>query len=162
MHLGIKITSNRTATHFMDNSFVNLGEELIPTWEICVSCMCVCSRVCERERGSQRSVLCVCVRSAACVLMEGDTVTQSWLVCKHIRASSWCRSHDSILIYIYIYIYIYILYSQAPFKLVCFSFKTHNFSYGYATLLGPHSGVIMKEICCRTMGAAGAMILRSA
>ncbi len=32
MHLGIiKITYNRTATHFMDDSFVNLGEEVILT-----------------------------------------------------------------------------------------------------------------------------------
>ncbi len=32
MHLGIiKITYNRTATHFMDNSFMNLGEEVILT-----------------------------------------------------------------------------------------------------------------------------------
>ncbi len=32
MHLGIiKITYNRTATHFMDDRFVNLGEEVIPT-----------------------------------------------------------------------------------------------------------------------------------
>ncbi len=30
MHLGIiKNTYNRTATHFMDDSFVNLGEEVI-------------------------------------------------------------------------------------------------------------------------------------
>ncbi len=30
MYLGIiKITYNRTATHFMDDSFVNLGEEVI-------------------------------------------------------------------------------------------------------------------------------------
>ncbi len=30
MHLGIiKITYNRTATHFMDDSFVNLGDEVI-------------------------------------------------------------------------------------------------------------------------------------
>ncbi len=32
MHLGIiKITYNRTATHFMDDRFVNLGEEVILT-----------------------------------------------------------------------------------------------------------------------------------
>ncbi len=32
MHLGIiKITYNRTVTHFMDKSFVNLGEEVILT-----------------------------------------------------------------------------------------------------------------------------------
>ncbi len=32
MHLGIiKITYNRTATHFMDNHFMNLGEEVILT-----------------------------------------------------------------------------------------------------------------------------------
>ncbi len=43
----------------------------------------------ERERGLQRSVVCVCV----CV-REGDTVTQPRLVCKHIRASSLCLSCD--------------------------------------------------------------------
>ncbi len=32
MHLGIiKITYNRTETHFMDDSFLNLGEEVILT-----------------------------------------------------------------------------------------------------------------------------------
>ncbi len=32
MHLGIiKITYNRTATHFMDDRFVNLGDEIILT-----------------------------------------------------------------------------------------------------------------------------------
>ncbi len=32
MHLGIiKITCNRTAMHFMNGSFVNLGEEVILT-----------------------------------------------------------------------------------------------------------------------------------
>ncbi len=32
MHLGIiKITCSRTATHFMDDRFVNLGEEVILT-----------------------------------------------------------------------------------------------------------------------------------
>ncbi len=81
MHLGIiKITYNRTATHFMDDSFVNLGEEVILTllWQsgtsesatvcltvelltvqmwsfarrVCV-CVCVCVWERERERGSQ-------------------------------------------------------------------------------------------------------------
>ncbi len=33
MHLGIiKITYNRTATHFIDDRFVNLGEEVIVTF----------------------------------------------------------------------------------------------------------------------------------
>ncbi len=32
MHLGIiKVTYNRTATHSMDDSFMNLEEEIIPT-----------------------------------------------------------------------------------------------------------------------------------
>ncbi len=84
----IKITYNRTATHFMDDRFVNLGEEVILTllWQsgasesatvcfvislsICywlfkcrvLRIVCVCTYVWERarERGSQRSVVCVC------------------------------------------------------------------------------------------------------
>ncbi len=47
----------------------------------------------ERERGLQRSVVCVCVCVRVCV-REGDTVTQPRLVCKHIRASSLCLSCD--------------------------------------------------------------------
>ncbi len=83
MHLGIiKITYNRTATHFMDDRFVNLGEEVILTllWQsgasesatvcfvislsICywllkcrvlrVMCVCVCVCVWERERERKR------------------------------------------------------------------------------------------------------------
>ncbi len=83
MHLGIiKIIYNRTATHFMDDSFVSLGEEVILTllWQsgasesatvcfvislsICywlfkcrvlrVVCVCVCVCVRERERGRER------------------------------------------------------------------------------------------------------------
>ncbi len=75
MHLEIiKITYNRTATHFMDDRFVNLGEEVILTllwqsgysesatvcfvisWSICywlfkcwvllIVCVCVCVCVC--------------------------------------------------------------------------------------------------------------------
>ncbi len=111
MHLGIiKITYNWTATHFMEDSFVNLGEEVILTllWQsgtsesatvcfvislsICywlfkcrvlrVVCVCMWERERERERGSQYSVVCVCVCVLACV-REGDTVTsQPRLVCK--------------------------------------------------------------------------------
>ncbi len=61
-HLGIiKITCNRTATHFMDDSFVNLGEEVILTLlrqygaseyllltvqlQSFAHCVCVCARV---------------------------------------------------------------------------------------------------------------------
>ncbi len=91
MHLGIiKITYNRTVTHFMDNRFVNLGEEVILTllsqsgtsesatvcfvislsicywqfkcWVLHVLCVCVC--------------VCVCVRACACVCeRERDRVT---------------------------------------------------------------------------------------
>ncbi len=82
MHLGIiKSTYNRTATHFMDDSFVNLGEEVILTllWQsgasksatvcfvislsicywllkcrvLCIVCVCVWER--ERETGSHHS-----------------------------------------------------------------------------------------------------------
>ncbi len=87
MHLGIiKITYSRTAIHFMDDSFVKLGEEVILTllWqsgdsksatvcvvislifaidcsntEFCTSCVCVCARA--RERKLQHSIVCVCV-----------------------------------------------------------------------------------------------------
>ncbi len=73
---------NRTATHFMDDSFVNLGEEVILTllWQsgasesatvcfvislsicywllkcrvLCVVCVCVCVCVWERERERKR------------------------------------------------------------------------------------------------------------
>ncbi len=95
MHLGInKITYNRTATHFMDDSFMNLGEDVILTllWQsgasesatvsfvislsICywlfkrrvLRVMCVCARMCERERervtAQRRVTVCVpaCVR----------------------------------------------------------------------------------------------------
>ncbi len=92
MHLGIiKITYNRTATHFMDDSFVNLGEEVILTllWQsgasesatvcfvislsICywlfkcrvlhIVCVCVCVREREREReGHSAACVCVCER----------------------------------------------------------------------------------------------------
>ncbi len=83
MHLGIiKITYNRTATHFMDDRFMNLWEEIILTllwqsgtsesatvcfvisWSICywllkcrvLSIVCVC----EREWVSCR-IVCVCL-----------------------------------------------------------------------------------------------------
>ncbi len=61
MHLGIiKITYNRTAAHFMDGRFMNLGEEVkyvvfaiyCSNAEFCESCVCVC--VWERERESER------------------------------------------------------------------------------------------------------------
>ncbi len=84
MHLGIiKITYNRTAINFMDDSFVNLGKEVILTflWQSGASesatesmlyllltvqmqsfahpvyvCVCVCERVRERERESHSRV----------------------------------------------------------------------------------------------------------
>ncbi len=103
MHLGIiKITCNRAATHFMDDSFMNLVEEVIPTllWQsgaselatvriFCyyfkylqltvqmwsfVHCVCVLARVC----------VCVCVRernghitTAACVQTHRSFITVS-------------------------------------------------------------------------------------
>ncbi len=108
----------------MDDSFVNLGEVILTLlWQsgasesanacfvnslsICywlfkcrVLCI-VCGRcvresvcVCERERvTAAASCVCVCVCVFACV-REGDKVTQSWLVCKHIRASSLCLSRN--------------------------------------------------------------------
>ncbi len=102
MHLGIiKITYNRTATHFMDDRFVNLGEEVILTflwqsgasesatvcfvisliicywlfkcWVLRIVCVCVCACVCvcERERVTSQSRVCVCVCVCVCV----------WCVC---------------------------------------------------------------------------------
>ncbi len=55
--------------------------------EFCASC--VCER--ERERVTSQRRVCVCV----CVCGH-ITVTQSQLVCKHIRASSLCLSCDSV------------------------------------------------------------------
>ncbi len=97
MHLGIiKITYNRTETHFMDDRFVNLGEEVILTllWQsgtsesatvcfvislsICywlfkcgalhVVCVCVWERESERERQRVTSQrrVCVCVCARMC------------------------------------------------------------------------------------------------
>ncbi len=86
MHSGIiKITFNRTATHFMENRFLKLGEEVILTllWQsgtsesanvcfinslsICywlfkrriLRVMCVCVCVCERGRHGHTTVACV-------------------------------------------------------------------------------------------------------
>ncbi len=97
MHLGIiKITYNRTATHFMDERFVNLGEEVILTllWQCDASesatvcfvislnicywlfkcrvlhvCVCMCLRVWEREGERERGSQCsiVCVCVCVCV-----------------------------------------------------------------------------------------------
>ncbi len=94
MHLGIiKITYNRTATHFMDDSFVNLGEEVIlnllwppgasesPTvcfvisLSICywlLKCgvlhvVCVCERERERERERQGHILAHHLNRGLCV-----------------------------------------------------------------------------------------------
>ncbi len=83
MHLGIiKITYNRTATHFMDDRFVNLGEEVILTlqWQSSASesatvCFVISLSICywlfkcvscvwEREGHSAASCVCVC-RGAA-------------------------------------------------------------------------------------------------
>ncbi len=59
-------------------------------------CVCVCVYVCmcERERVIA-AALCMCVYMCVCV-REGNKVTQPWLVCKHIRASSLCLSRDSV------------------------------------------------------------------
>ncbi len=51
MLLGIiKIIYNRTATHFMDDSFVNPGEEVIKYLLLTVQMQCVRVRVCVCER----------------------------------------------------------------------------------------------------------------
>ncbi len=106
MHLGIiKITYNRTATHFMDDRFVNLGKEVILTllWQSGASesvtvCFVICLNICywlfkcgvlhivcacvwerERERELERVTVqcrvCVCVRVRCVRAIEGDTVT---------------------------------------------------------------------------------------
>ncbi len=93
MHLWIiKITYNRTATHFMDDSFVNLGEDVILTLQrqsgaislsICYwlfKCwvwhvVCVCVRARKRQLQCRVCVL-VCVCSCVCAMRE----TRS---CKH-------------------------------------------------------------------------------
>ncbi len=92
MHLEIiKITYNRTAKHFMDDHFVNLGEEVILTllWQsgasesatvlvlvsvFAIDCsnvkfarrVCVCERERERARERVSAVLCVCVCVCVC------------------------------------------------------------------------------------------------
>ncbi len=71
-------------------------------------CVCVCEREIEREserereRESQlqrRVCVCVCVCVLACE-REGDKVTQTRLVCKHIQASLWCLSRDSVPLWV--------------------------------------------------------------
>ncbi len=99
MHLGIiKITYNRTAMHFMDDRFVNLGKEVIftllrqsGTSESATVCFVISLSICY-WLFKRRVLHAVCVCVLACV-REGDTVTsQPWLVYKHIRASSLCLS----------------------------------------------------------------------
>ncbi len=47
MHLEIiKIVYNRTATHFMDDSFMNPGEEVIKYLLLTVQMQCFARRVC--------------------------------------------------------------------------------------------------------------------
>ncbi len=64
MLLGIiKIIYNRTATHFMDNSFVNPEEKVIKYLLLTVqmrraTCVCVCVREMGRER-ERVAALCV-------------------------------------------------------------------------------------------------------
>ncbi len=70
MHLGIiKITYNRTAKHFMDDSFMNLGEEVILTllWQSGASesatvCFVISLSICLLLTVQMQSfALCVCV-----------------------------------------------------------------------------------------------------
>ncbi len=92
MHLGIvKITYNRTATHFMDNSFVNLGEEIILTllWQSGASesatvCFVISLSICHWlfKCGALHFVcvhVCVCV--CVCVCM---------CVCERVTAAASC------------------------------------------------------------------------
>ncbi len=77
MHLEIiKITYNRTATHLMDDSFMNLGEEVILTllWQSDTSesatvCFVISSNICYWlfKCGALCACVCVCVCVCACV-----------------------------------------------------------------------------------------------
>ncbi len=78
MQLGvIKITYNRIATHFMDDRFVNLGEEIILTllWQsgasesatVCFISLSICYWL--FKCGVLR-VVCVCVCSCVCVCVR--------------------------------------------------------------------------------------------
>ncbi len=90
MHLGIiKITYNRTATHFMYDRFVNLGEEVILTllWQSGTSesatvCFFISLSICywlfcsNAEFCTLCVCVCVCVRTHACACeWERDRVT---------------------------------------------------------------------------------------
>ncbi len=85
----------------MDNSFVNLEEEVILTllWqsgssESATVCFVISLSICYwLLKCSVLHVMFVCVLTS---VREGDTVTQSRLVWKHIRASALCLSHDSV------------------------------------------------------------------
>ncbi len=76
MHLEIiKITYNRTAMYFMDDRFVNLGEEVILTllWQSGASesvavCFVISLSICYWlfERGSLHTCVCVCVCACMC------------------------------------------------------------------------------------------------
>ncbi len=116
MHLVIiKITYNRTAMHFMDDCFVNLGEEanLTLLWQsgasesatvcfvisltICywllkcrvlrAVCVCVCET--ERETGSQHSILCLCVR-------ERETRSHKRSLCANTYELQHCVCHVTL------------------------------------------------------------------
>ncbi len=117
MHLGIiKITYNWTATHFMEDSFVNLGEEVILTllWQsgtsesatvcfvislsICywlfkcrvlrVVCVCMWEREREREREGHSTASCVCVCVCARMCERGRHGHITTAACVQTRDAS--------------------------------------------------------------------------
>ncbi len=120
MHLGIiKITYNRTATHFMDDRFVNLGEEVILTllWQsgasesatvcfvislsicywllkcrvLCIVCVCVCVCVCERDlcANTYEHHHCVCYATLFPSQAWTDGKTKDIINCLYIYFESW-------------------------------------------------------------------------
>ncbi len=121
MHLGIiKITYNRTATHFMDDSFVNRGEEVILTllWQsgtsesatVCfVISLSICYWlfkcrvlrvvcVCERERESVTSQHCVCVCVCVCWrVWERETRSHNHGLCANTFELNHCICHATLL-----------------------------------------------------------------
>ncbi len=107
MYLGIiNITFNRTATHFMDDRFVNLGEEVILTllWQsgasesefcaLCV-CVCVCALACVREGDSHTTMACVQTHTSFI------TVSVTWL-CSPLRLELMVKLRTLLNVFTYI------------------------------------------------------------
>ncbi len=121
MHLGIiKITYNRTTTHFMDDRFVNLGKEVILTllWQSgafesttvirlsicywlfkCRVLRIVCAR--ERETGSHHSTSAILI--TACVQTHTSIITVSVTrLCSPLRLELMVKLRTSLTVFTFI------------------------------------------------------------